>query len=78
MHDPYHLQLSWKNNVFVHRFDELHYGRFTAMYLQRRFFFDQHPPLGKLLLTLGACLCGFDGEYKFERIGAGDLLCLVI
>ncbi|KAI0234854.1 Protein O-mannosyl-transferase 1 [Lamellibrachia satsuma] len=51
-------------------FDELHYGRFTAMYLQRRFFFDQHPPLGKLLLTLGACLCGFDGEYKFERIGA--------
>lgn len=51
-------------------FDELHYGRFTAMYQQRKFFYDQNPPLGKLLLTLGACVCGFDGNYKFERIGA--------
>ena len=57
----------------MHRFDELHYGRFMAMYQQRKFFYDQHPPLGKLFLMLGACVCGFDGNYNFKHIGAGEV-----
>ncbi|XP_014672855.1 PREDICTED: protein O-mannosyltransferase 1-like [Priapulus caudatus] len=50
-------------------FDELHFGKFAALYMNRTFFFDYHPPLGKQLLALGAWLGNFDGNFKFERIG---------
>ncbi|CAH1786387.1 unnamed protein product [Owenia fusiformis] len=50
-------------------FDELHFNRFAGMYMNRVFFFDVHPPLGKLLIAGCAYLAGFDGLFKFEKIG---------
>ncbi|XP_077986750.1 protein O-mannosyl-transferase 1-like [Glandiceps talaboti] len=51
-------------------FDEVHFGQFAAMYLRRTFFFDIHPPLGKLLYAATGYLAGFDGNYVFQKIGA--------
>lgn len=38
--------------------------------MKRTFFFDSHPPLGKQLIALMAYLAGFDGNFKFDRIGS--------
>jgi len=51
-------------------FDELHYGRYASLYLKGTFFYDSHPPLGKQLLALAAHTAGFDGDFKFDKIGA--------
>ncbi|XP_045592731.2 protein O-mannosyltransferase 1 isoform X2 [Procambarus clarkii] len=50
-------------------FDELHYGKYAGLYMQNTFFFDSQPPLGKQLIALAAYLAGFDGNFKFDRIG---------
>lgn len=41
-----------------------------SLYTKRTFFFDSHPPLGKLLVSAAAYLAGFDGNFKFSRIGS--------
>ncbi|EZA57599.1 hypothetical protein DMN91_002403 [Ooceraea biroi] len=51
-------------------FDELHYGKYIGLYMKRTFFFDSHPPLGKQLVSAAAYLAGFDGQFKFDRIGS--------
>ncbi|CAD6239502.1 GSCOCG00008720001-RA-CDS [Cotesia congregata] len=51
-------------------FDELHFGKYVGLYMKRIFFFDSHPPLGKQLISAAAYLSGFDGEFKFDRIGS--------
>ncbi|XP_066257536.1 protein O-mannosyltransferase 1 [Euwallacea similis] len=51
-------------------FDELHYGKYVALYMKNTFFFDSHPPLGKQLIALAAYIAGFDGKCKFDRIGS--------
>ncbi|KOC67579.1 Protein O-mannosyltransferase 1 [Habropoda laboriosa] len=50
-------------------FDELHYGKYVGLYMKRIFFFDSHPPLGKQLISAAAYLAGFNGQFKFDRIG---------
>ncbi|XP_046468533.1 protein O-mannosyltransferase rt isoform X1 [Neodiprion pinetum] len=51
-------------------FDELHYGKYVGLYMKKTYFFDSHPPLGKQLISIAAYLAGFDGKFKFDRIGS--------
>lgn len=50
-------------------FDEVHFGKFASYYIQRTYFFDLHPPFAKLLIALVGWACGYDGHFKFDRIG---------
>nr|XP_054770201.1 protein O-mannosyl-transferase 1-like [Lytechinus pictus] len=50
-------------------FDETHFGLFTSFYMKGMFFFDVHPPLGKLLLAAVSYMAGFQGNFSFEKIG---------
>ncbi|XP_061586127.1 protein O-mannosyl-transferase 1 [Cololabis saira] len=52
-------------------FDEVYYGQFVSLYMKRVFFIDDSgPPLGHMVLALGAYLGGFDGNFVWNRIGA--------
>ena len=46
-----------------------HRDQFASYYLQRTYFFDVHPPFGKLLFALVGYLVGYKGEFLFENIG---------
>lgn len=41
-------------------FDESHFGRFTNQYTARTYFFDIHPPLGKLVFWLMGRIVGYN------------------
>lgn len=49
--------------------DETHFGKMGSWYIRRTFFFDVHPPLGKMLIGLAGYLTGYDGMYPFEKPG---------
>jgi dolichyl-phosphate-mannose-protein mannosyltransferase len=38
-----------------------------SWYINRTFFFDVHPPLGKMLIALSGKLTGYNGTYPFEK-----------
>lgn len=44
-------------------------GQFASYYLQRTYFFDVHPPFGKLLFALMGWFVGYDGHFLFDNIG---------
>ena len=50
-------------------FDEYHFGKFVNGYITGEYFFDIHPPLGKLLLCLVAWMGGYDGRQSWDKIG---------
>jgi len=50
-------------------FDEVHFGKFVSGYYTGEYYFDIHPPLGKLMIAGFAKIVNFRPEYNFTEIG---------
>jgi len=50
-------------------FDEVHFGKFISGYFTGEYFFDIHPPLGKLLISGAGFMSGFNPGFSFQSIG---------
>eukprot|EP00092_Neocalanus_flemingeri_P019544 GFUD01021174.1.p1 GENE.GFUD01021174.1~~GFUD01021174.1.p1 ORF type:complete len:722 (+),score=149.03 GFUD01021174.1:268-2433(+) len=49
--------------------DETHFGKMASWYINRTFFFDVHPPLGKMLIAGMGYTTGYNGTHPFEKPG---------
>jgi len=49
--------------------DETHFGKFGSWYINQTFFFDVHPPLGKMMIGAFGYLSGYDGAFPFDKPG---------
>jgi dolichyl-phosphate-mannose--protein O-mannosyl transferase len=47
-------------------FDEIYFGNFSSEYLLGNYFFDIHPPLGKLTMAFFAWLAEYPATFDFE------------
>ena len=54
-------------------FDEVHFGKFVSYYVCREYFFDVHPPLGKLVFAGVAKIFEYDGQFNFDKVGTSYL-----
>ena len=50
-------------------FDEVHFGKFVAAYSTGQYYFDIHPPLGKLMIAGFTKLAGVNPVFDFIQIG---------
>ncbi len=49
--------------------DETHFGKMGSWYINNTFFFDVHPPLGKMFIAGVGYLTGYNGTHPFEKPG---------
>jgi dolichyl-phosphate-mannose-protein mannosyltransferase len=49
-------------------FDEVYFGKFVSAYYTHQYFFDIHPPLGKLLIAGFAWLFHYTPTQSFDSI----------
>uniref|UniRef100_F7AFC6 Protein O-mannosyl-transferase 2 n=1 Tax=Ciona intestinalis TaxID=7719 RepID=F7AFC6_CIOIN len=49
--------------------DETHFGKMAGLYMNRTFFFDVHPPLGKMIIAFTGYLSGYKGVFPFSNPG---------
>jgi dolichyl-phosphate-mannose--protein O-mannosyl transferase len=47
-------------------FDETHFGLYATKYLSHQYYFDVHPPLGKMILGVAAWIGGVDPGFSFQ------------
>ncbi|XP_063613319.1 protein O-mannosyl-transferase 2-like [Penaeus indicus] len=45
--------------------DEVHFGTFANHYINRTFYHDVHPPLGKMMVAGAAWLTGYQATFEF-------------
>ncbi|KAJ2190329.1 Protein O-mannosyltransferase 2 [Coemansia sp. RSA 532] len=50
----------------VSSWDERHFGKFGALYINRTFYHDLHPPTAKLLVALSEVMAGHNGTFNFK------------
>jgi len=49
--------------------DETHFGKMATWYINRTFFFDVHPPLGKMLIAGMGYTTGYNATFAFDKPG---------
>ena len=59
----------WFGNPPSAVFDEVHFGKFVSAYFTHEYYFDIHPPLGKLIIAGWGNIWGFNPGFSFANIG---------
>src|ERR1051326_619189 len=63
------IHFAWFGHPNMTVFDEVHFGKFISAYFTHEYYFDIHPPLGKLMLAGWGWLWGFKPGFSFANIG---------
>ena len=63
------IHFAWFGHPNMTVFDEVHFGKFLSAYFTHEYYFDIHPPLGKLMEAGWGWLWGFKPGFSFANIG---------